>query len=198
MGSTTPNSHPSSTSTSTSTTLSLAETKRAQCLTFLTFARHLRDQIIYHQRQQIQGREVQRQLQHANSSNRPQTLPARPTTPQVTGSNEDNEDFDALAQQWRQLRDGSLLQGISGEVLRGSFSVAAEVELGRLDGLGESERVREAREVWREVVRLAAECRDVKGEVQSALLGGSLGSGRHELGWVGWVQDSEEVDWDGL
>lgn len=183
MASTTPNSHPSSTSTSTSTstTLSLAKTKRTQCLTFLTFARHLRDQIIYHQRQQIQEnqqRERERQLQHAGTGNRPQALPARPLTPQI--NNRGNEDIAALAQQWLQLRDDSLLQGTSGEVVKGSFSVAAEVELGRLDGLEESERVREAREVWREVVKLAAECRDVKGEVQSALLGlgGSLGSRR--------------------
>jgi hypothetical protein len=62
------------------------------------------------------------------------------------------------------LLDGKLLEGV-GDVLTEAFRDEAESELGKLDSLDNDEAAVKARETWKEVMELIAECEDIRREM---------------------------------
>jgi hypothetical protein len=62
------------------------------------------------------------------------------------------------------LLDGKLLEGV-GDVLTEAFRDEAESELGKIDCSDKNEAAIKAREVWKEVVELIAECKDIRREM---------------------------------
>jgi hypothetical protein len=124
----------SSTSTPTNyeRSATLAQKKLTSCKQLLTFAQYLRNHGLYVQK---------------SAGQQP--------------SAEDRESFAALGRQWRDLLDGKLLEGV-GDVLTEASHDEAESELGKLDKLNEDEAAVRAREAWKEVMELIAECKDIR------------------------------------
>jgi hypothetical protein len=128
----------SPTSTSTAEyerSTALAQQKLKNCRQLLTFSQYLRNHSLYVQR---------------SAGQQP--------------SAEDRESFAALGRQWRDLLDGKLLEGV-GDVLTEAFRDEAESELGKIDCSDKNEAAIKAREVWKEVVELIAECKDIRREM---------------------------------
>jgi hypothetical protein len=131
----TPGTQEQNASTDYELSTALAQENATKCRQLLTFAQYVRNHGYYLQ----------------------QSVGQQPSA-------EDKEDFAALGRQWRDLFDGKLLEGV-GDVLTEAFHDEAESELDKLDRLNKDEAAVGAKKMWREVMALIGECKDIRREI---------------------------------